>query len=68
MQRQAGGDDLPYAPRGPEDSIPEASSARGSSEEILELGDALRTPLVLHDIEGLPTRRSRAFWEWRRAR
>ena len=54
MQRQAGGDDLPYAPRGPEDSLL-GSELRGQLQrEILELGEALRAPLVLHDIEGLP--------------
>jgi RNA polymerase sigma-70 factor (ECF subfamily) len=54
MQRQESGDDLPYAPRGPEDSIL-GNELRGQLQrEILELGEALRAPLVLHDVEGLP--------------
>ena len=54
MQRQASGDDLPYAPRDPEDSILGSELRAQLEREILELGDVLRTPLVLHDIEGLP--------------
>jgi RNA polymerase sigma-70 factor (ECF subfamily) len=54
MRRQAGGDDLPYMPRGPEDSILGRELRAQLEREILDLGDALRTPLVLHDIEGLP--------------
>jgi RNA polymerase sigma-70 factor (ECF subfamily) len=54
IQRQAGGDDLPYAPRDPEDSILGSELRAQLQKEILGLTDALRTPLVLHDIEGLP--------------
>jgi len=54
IQRQAGGDDLPYAPRDPEDSILGSELRARLQREILELADTLRTPLVLHDIEGLP--------------
>jgi RNA polymerase sigma-70 factor (ECF subfamily) len=54
IQRQASGDDLPYAPRDPEDSILGSELRAQLQEAILELGDALRTSLVLHDIEGLP--------------
>ena len=53
-QRQAGGDDLPYAPPDPENSILGSELRARLQREILELADALRTPLVLHDIEGLP--------------
>ena len=52
--RHATGDDLPYAPRGPEDSILGGELRAQLERGILELGDALRTPLVLRDIEGLP--------------
>jgi RNA polymerase sigma-70 factor (ECF subfamily) len=54
MRRQAGGDALPYTPRGPEDSILGRELRAKLEREILDLGDALRTPLVLHDVEGLP--------------
>jgi RNA polymerase sigma-70 factor (ECF subfamily) len=54
VRRQAGGDDLPYSPRDPEDSTLGSELCAQLQREILELGDALRTPLVLHDIEGLP--------------
>ena len=54
MQRQAGGDELPYAPRGPEDSLLGSELRRQLQRQILELSEALRTPMVLHDIEGLP--------------
>jgi RNA polymerase sigma-70 factor (ECF subfamily) len=54
IQRQASGDDLPFAPRDPEDSILGSELRAQLQREILELADALRTPLVLHDIEGLP--------------
>jgi RNA polymerase sigma-70 factor (ECF subfamily) len=54
MRRQASGDDLPYAPRDPEDSILGSELRAQLQREILELTEALRAPLVLHDIEGLP--------------
>ena len=53
-QRQASGDDLPYAPRDPEDSILGSELRARLQREILELADTLRSPLVLHDVEGLP--------------
>ncbi len=54
IQRQAGGDDLPYTPRDPEDSILGSELRARLQREILELADTLRAPLVLHDIEGVP--------------
>jgi RNA polymerase sigma-70 factor (ECF subfamily) len=54
MQRQASGDDLHHTPRGPEESLFGQELRARLEVEILELGDALRAPLVLHDIEGLP--------------
>jgi RNA polymerase sigma-70 factor (ECF subfamily) len=54
MQRQAGGDDLPDSPRGPEDNLLGNELRRQLQHQILELRPALRTPLVLHDVEGLP--------------
>jgi RNA polymerase sigma-70 factor (ECF subfamily) len=54
MERQESGDDLPYAPRGPEDSVLGDEIRARLQREILALGEALRAPLVLHDVEGLP--------------
>ena len=54
MRRQASGDDLQHAPRGPEESLFGQELRAQLEVEILELTDALRAPLVLHDIEGLP--------------
>ncbi len=54
IRRQAGGDDLPYTPRDPEDSILGSELRARLQREILELAETLRAPLVLHDIEGLP--------------
>jgi RNA polymerase sigma-70 factor (ECF subfamily) len=54
MRRQESGDDLPYTPRGPEDFALGNELWTRLQREILELGEALRAPLVLHDVEGLP--------------
>lgn len=53
-QRQAAGDDLPHAPRGPEDSALGHELRERVQREILALSPALRAPLVLYDLEGLP--------------
>ena len=53
-ERQETGADLPYAPRGPEDSLLRDELRARLQREILVLGEALRAPLVLHDVEGLP--------------
>jgi RNA polymerase sigma-70 factor (ECF subfamily) len=52
--RQASGDDLPTVPRDPENSLLEGELRARLEREILELSEALRAPLVLHDVEGLP--------------
>jgi RNA polymerase sigma-70 factor (ECF subfamily) len=54
MQRQESGHDLPYTPRGPEDAVLGNELRAKLQREILELAEALRAPLVLHDVEGLP--------------
>ncbi len=53
-QRQAAGDDLPSAPRGPEDSAAGEQIRERVQEEIQRLSETLRAPLVLYDIQGLP--------------
>lgn len=53
-QRQQAGDDLPSAPRGPEDAAAGEQVRERVQEEIQRLSPALRAPLVLYDIEGLP--------------
>ncbi len=53
-ERQAAGDDLPSAPRGPEDSAAGGQIQERVQEEIQRLSPALRAPLVLYDMEGLP--------------
>jgi len=52
--RQAAGDDLPSSPRGPEDSAAGGEIRERVQQEIQRLSPALRAPLVLYDIEGLP--------------
>ncbi len=52
--RQAAGDDLPTAPRGPEDSAVGGEIRERVQQEIQRLSPTLRAPLVLYDIEGLP--------------
>lgn len=53
-RRHESGDQLPFAPRGPEDTLLEGELRERLQREILELSEALRAPLVLHDVEGLP--------------
>jgi RNA polymerase sigma-70 factor (ECF subfamily) len=51
--RQAAGDDLPAAPRGPEDAAHGGQIQARVQREIATLSPALRAPLVLYDLEGL---------------
>lgn len=51
--RQAAGDDLPVAPRGPEDAAYGGQVRARVQREIQQLSAALRAPLVLYDLEGL---------------
>jgi RNA polymerase sigma-70 factor, ECF subfamily len=51
---QAAGHDVPSAPRGPEDATAGEQVRDRVSQGILALNPALRAPLVLYDIEGLP--------------
>jgi RNA polymerase sigma-70 factor (ECF subfamily) len=53
-RRQEAGDDLPEAPRGPEDAVAGGQVQERVQREILGLPPHLRLPLVLFDIEGLP--------------
>lgn len=52
-RRQDAGDDLPEAPRGPEDAAAGGQIQERVQREILTLPPHLRLPLVLFDIEGL---------------
>lgn len=52
-ERQAAGDDLQSAPRGPEDSTAGGEIQVRVQREIRALSPILRAPLVLHDLEGL---------------
>jgi RNA polymerase sigma-70 factor (ECF subfamily) len=52
-RRQEAGDDLPDAPRGPEDAAAGGQIQQRVQREILTLPTHLRMPLVLFDIEGL---------------
>ena len=52
--RQAAGDDLPSAPRGPEDAAQGGQIQARVQEEIERLSPNLRAPLVMYDLEGLP--------------
>ncbi len=52
-RRHASGDDLPFAPRDPEDTLLEGELRARLQQGILELSETLRAPLVLHDVEGL---------------
>jgi RNA polymerase sigma-70 factor (ECF subfamily) len=52
-QQQAFGEGLPYAPD-PEKSALGGELGAALEQAIQELGDTLRPPLVLHDVEGLP--------------
>jgi RNA polymerase sigma-70 factor (ECF subfamily) len=52
--RQLAGDDLPRAPRSPEDAAGGAEVTCEVQQAILALPEKLRAPIVLYDIEGLP--------------
>jgi RNA polymerase sigma-70 factor (ECF subfamily) len=52
--RQASGHDLPVRPRGPEESTSGDQLRARVQRELLTLSPALRAPLVLYDLEGLP--------------
>jgi RNA polymerase sigma-70 factor (ECF subfamily) len=51
--RQAGGDNLPYSPRDPEDSALGNELSARVREALQNLTPSLRMPVVLYDIEGL---------------
>ena len=52
--RHAAGDDLPQAPRDPEDAAVGAETSARVQEALDRLSPSLRFPVVLYDIEGLP--------------
>jgi RNA polymerase sigma-70 factor (ECF subfamily) len=52
-ERQSAGDDLPEAPRDPEDATAAVEIGVQVREALGQLSPALRLPLVLYDIEGL---------------
>jgi RNA polymerase sigma-70 factor (ECF subfamily) len=54
--RQAGGDDLPVAPRNPEDAASGADLSARVREALDTLKPSLRLPVVLYDMEGLAYR------------
>lgn len=51
--RQAAGDDLPSAPRDPEDAASGAELTEHVRQALDKLPESLRLPVVLYDIEGL---------------
>jgi len=51
--RQAAGDDLPHAPRNPEDAAAGLEIEARVQEALLQLPDSLRLPVVLYELEGL---------------
>lgn len=51
--RQAAGDDLPAAPRSPEDATVGGELQQQVQEALAALPPALRAPVVLYDLEGL---------------
>ena len=53
-ERQAAGDDLPYAPRDPEDATAGRELSAHVRSALDRLSPALRMPVILYDIEGLP--------------
>lgn len=53
-QRQAAGDDLPTAPRSPEDAAVARETTAQVQSALTRIPPILRLPLVLYDIEGLP--------------
>ena len=52
--RQAAGDDLPYSPRDPEDATGGVEVSTQVRLALESLKPALRLPVLLYDIEGLP--------------
>lgn len=52
--RQAAGDDLPYSPRDPEDATAGLELSQHVREALDKLSPALRMPVILYDIEGMP--------------
>ncbi|MBW2272780.1 MAG: sigma-70 family RNA polymerase sigma factor [Deltaproteobacteria bacterium] len=52
--RQAAGDDLPQGPRGPEDATAGSELSLHVRKALETLSPALRMPVVLYDIEGMP--------------
>ena len=52
-ERQAAGDDLPSAPRDPEDAVAGSELSDHVREALQKLSPSLRMPVVLYDIEGL---------------
>ena len=52
-QRQAAGDDLPSAPRGPEDATEGAEMTAQVQKALQRLAPAMRMPLVMYEMEGL---------------
>ena len=53
-EHQAAGDDLPYSPRDPEDATAGTELSAHVQEALAKLSPALRMPVILYDIEGLP--------------
>ncbi len=51
--RQAGGDDLPFAPRDPEDATAGLELTDHVRNALQTLSPALRMPVILYDIQGL---------------
>lgn len=51
--RQAGGDNLPYSPRNPEDAALGSELSQRVRDALQNLTPSLRMPVVLYDIEGL---------------
>lgn len=51
--RQAAGDNLPYAPRNPEDAVLGKELSERVRDALHTLTPSLRMPVVLYDIEGL---------------
>lgn len=51
--RQAGGDDLPFSPRDPEDATAGLELTDHVRDALQTLSPALRMPVILYDIQGL---------------
>ena len=52
-ERQAAGDNLPYAPRNPEDATLGNELTGRVRDALQRLTPSLRMPVILYDIEGL---------------